>query len=86
MFIDEIVGGNIPREFIPSVMKGFKQAMKRWYSGRLPGRKTLEFRLYDGSYHDVDSDAFSFELCAKLGIPQCSTAKPSLLSLSLLWM
>ncbi|MFH5833322.1 elongation factor G [Halalkalibaculum sp. DA3122] len=65
MFIDEIVGGNIPREFIPAVEKGFKAAMKGGIQADYPVQN-VGFRLYDGSYHDVDSDAFSFELCAKL--------------------
>ena len=66
IFINEIVGGNIPREFIPSVMKGFQQAL----SGGIQANYSVEnigVRLYDGSYHDVDSDQLSFELCAKLG-------------------
>lgn len=65
MFIDEIVGGNIPREFIPSVEKGFKEALKGGIQADYPVQN-VGVRLFDGSYHDVDSDAFSFELCAKL--------------------
>ncbi|MDA9345176.1 elongation factor G [Flavobacteriales bacterium] len=64
-FVNEIKGGNIPKEFIPSVEKGFKIAME---NGVLAGYPidTLKVRLFDGSYHDVDSDALSFELCAKI--------------------
>jgi elongation factor G len=64
VFINEIKGGNIPREFIPSVEKGFKEAMK---NGVLAGYQmdSLKVTLFDGSYHAVDSDALSFELAAK---------------------
>jgi len=64
-FINEIVGGNIPREFIPSVEKGFREAMKNGIQANYPAQK-IGVRLFDGSYHDVDSDQVSFELCAKL--------------------
>ncbi|MBN4085504.1 elongation factor G, partial [Flavobacteriaceae bacterium AH-315-B10] len=61
-----IKGGNVPKEFIPSVEKGFKQAM---INGPLAGYEidSLKVTLKDGSYHDVDSDQLSFELAAKLG-------------------
>ncbi len=64
-FVNDIVGGSIPREFIPSVEKGFKEAMK---TGVLAGYNidSLKVRLFDGSFHQVDSDAVSFELCAKM--------------------
>jgi elongation factor G len=79
IFINEIVGGNIPREFIPSVMKGFQQAL----SGGIQANYSVEnigVRLYDGSYHDVDSDQLSFELCAKLGFRNSARkAKPKIL-------
>ncbi|SMO91640.1 elongation factor G [Fodinibius sediminis] len=78
-FIDEIVGGNIPREFIPSVEKGFKQAMSGGIQADYPVQN-IGVRLYDGSYHDVDSDAFSFELCAKLAFRNSARkAKPTIL-------
>src|SRR6056297_2144794 len=64
-FINEIVGGNIPREYIPSVEKGFRESMKGGIQANYPVRN-IGVRLFDGSYHDVDSDAFSFELCARL--------------------
>ena len=65
-FVDEIKGGRIPKEFIPSVEKGFKEAMK---NGPLAGFQmdTLKVVLKDGSFHPVDSDQLSFELAAKLG-------------------
>jgi elongation factor G len=63
-FENEISGGNIPREYIPAVEKGFKASMS---NGVLAGYPvdSLKVRLIDGSYHDVDSDALSFEICAR---------------------
>jgi elongation factor G len=65
-FKDEIKGGNIPKEFIPSVQKGFENAM---INGPLAGYEmdSLSVRLFDGSFHAVDSDQLSFELAAKMG-------------------
>ena len=63
-FVNEIVGGSIPREFVPAVEKGFKEAMQNGVLAGYPLNK-LKVRLYDGSFHPVDSDAVSFELCAK---------------------
>ena len=65
-FINEIRGGSIPREFIPAIEKGFKEAMK---AGPLAGYEVqaLRVRLYDGGFHPVDSDAFSFEMGARMG-------------------
>ncbi|MAU16493.1 MAG: elongation factor G [Muricauda sp.] len=65
-FVNEIKGGNIPKEFIPSVEKGFKEAMK---NGPLAGFEmdSMKITLKDGSFHPVDSDQLSFELAAKLG-------------------
>ncbi|SHG01290.1 translation elongation factor 2 (EF-2/EF-G) [Fodinibius roseus] len=78
-FVDEIVGGNIPREFIPSVEKGFKQAMSGGIQADYPVQN-IGVRLFDGSYHDVDSDAFSFELCAKLAFRNSARkASPAIL-------
>ncbi|MGM0547598.1 MAG: elongation factor G [Bacteroidota bacterium] len=74
-FVNEIVGGNIPTEFIPSVEKGFKQAMNSGIQADYPVQN-IGVRLYDGSYHDVDSDQVSFELCAKLAFRN-STRKAS---------
>ena len=64
-FINEIKGGNIPKEFIPAVEKGFTMAMSNGVLAGYP-LNSLKVRLYDGSYHDVDSDALSFELCAQI--------------------
>jgi len=65
-FVNKIKGGNVPREFIPSVEKGFKEAMK---NGPLAGFEmdAMKVTLKDGSFHAVDSDSLSFELAAKLG-------------------
>ncbi|MDD2961662.1 MAG: elongation factor G [Muribaculaceae bacterium] len=62
-FVDEVKGGNIPKEFIPSIQKGFATAMK---NGVLAGYpiETLKVTVIDGSFHPVDSDQLSFELCA----------------------
>ncbi len=64
-FVNSIKGGNVPREFIPSVEKGFKEAMN---NGVLAGYPLdgMNVELIDGSFHAVDSDALSFELCAKM--------------------
>ncbi len=78
-FVNKIFGGSIPREFIPSVEKGFKEAMK---NGVLAGYgiDSLKVTLYDGSFHQVDSDALSFELAAKVGFKNAAkTAKPIIL-------
>ncbi|NDV95035.1 elongation factor G [Dysgonomonas sp. 521] len=77
-FIDEVKGGNIPKEFIPSIQKGFLAAMK---NGVLAGYALdkLKVVLVDGSYHNVDSDQLSFELCAKLAFRNaCEKAGPTL--------
>jgi elongation factor G len=65
-FVNEVVGGSIPREFIPSVEKGFKIAMR---NGVLAGYAIdkIKVRLFDGSFHAVDSDSLSFEVAAKQG-------------------
>ncbi len=72
-FISEIKGGNVPKEFIPSIEKGFKQAMA---NGPLAGYEVdaMKVILTDGSYHDVDSDQLSFELAAKLGFKAAAKA------------
>ena len=78
-FINEISGGNIPREFIPAVEKGFRSAM---VNGVLAGYPvdTLKVKLLDGSYHNVDSDALSFEICARSAFREAMPkAKPVLL-------
>jgi elongation factor G len=65
-FVNNIVGGVIPREFIPAVQKGFEEAMK---TGALAGypMDSMKVRLFHGSFHDVDSDSLSFELSARMG-------------------
>jgi elongation factor G len=78
-FIDLVKGGNIPREYIPAVEKGFKEALQ---NGVLAGYPvdSLKVELIDGSYHAVDSDALSFEICAKQAFREaCPKAKPVLL-------
>jgi len=69
-FINAIVGGAIPKEFIPSVEKGIKNAMQ---NGVLAGYEVmaLKVRLFDGSYHPVDSDALSFEIAGRMAYKQC---------------
>ncbi|MBL7887917.1 MAG: elongation factor G [Bacteroidia bacterium] len=78
-FVNEITGGNIPREFIPAVEKGFRQAMVNGVLAGYP-MDSMKVRLIDGSYHNVDSDALSFEICARTAfreaLPKC---KPVLL-------
>jgi elongation factor G len=78
-FVNEIFGGAIPREFIPAVQKGFEAAMS---NGVLAGYpiEDLKVVLYDGSYHNVDSDQMSFELCAKYAFREaCLKARPIIL-------
>jgi elongation factor G len=72
-FVSEIKGGNVPKEFVPSVEKGFKMAM---VNGPLAGYEVdaMKVTLTDGSYHDVDSDQLSFELAAKLGFKAAAKA------------
>ncbi len=78
-FVNDISGGSIPREFIPSVEKGFKAAM---VTGVLAGYPldSLKVRLFDGSFHAVDSDQLSFEIAAKMGYREAARkARPILL-------
>ena len=72
-FVNEIKGGNIPKEYIPSVEKGFKDSMK---NGPLAGFEVdaMKIVLKDGSFHPVDSDSLSFELAAKLGFKESAKA------------
>lgn len=72
-FVNEIKGGNVPKEFIPAVEKGFKEAMK---NGPLAGFEmdSMKVTLKDGSFHPVDSDSLSFELAAKMGYKAASKA------------
>ncbi len=77
-FVNKIKGGNIPREFIPSVEKGFKEAMK---NGPLAGFEmdSMKVTLNDGSFHAVDSDSLSFELAAKLGFKSAAKLAKSVI-------
>ena len=77
-FVNEIKGGNIPKEYIPSVEKGFKEAMK---NGPLAGFEmdSMKITLKDGSFHPVDSDSLSFELAAKLGYKEAAKAARAVL-------
>jgi len=77
-FLNVIKGGNIPREFIPSVEKGFKEAMK---NGPLAGFEmdSMKITLKDGSFHAVDSDSLSFELAAKIGYKTAAKAARAVL-------
>jgi len=78
-FVDKIKGGNIPKEYIPSVQKGFQEAM---FNGVLAGYpvENMKVTLIDGSYHEVDSDSLSFEIAAKQAFRNaCPKAKPVLL-------
>jgi elongation factor G len=70
-FENDIVGGVIPREFIPAIQKGFEQSMA---NGPLAGYPidNMKVRLFHGSYHDVDSDALSFELAARIGFKEAA--------------
>jgi elongation factor G len=78
-FIDEVRGGNIPREYMPAIQKGFREAMS---NGVLAGFTvdSLKVRVFDGSYHAVDSDSLSFEMAARIGFKSaCRKAKSVLL-------
>ncbi len=78
-FVDEVKGGNIPKEFIPSVQKGFTNAMANGILGGFP-MDSLKVRLIDGSFHPVDSDQLSFEICALQAYKNaCAQAKPVLM-------
>ncbi len=70
-FVDEVKGGNVPREFIPAVQKGFESAMA---NGALAGYTidSMKVTLKDGSFHPVDSDQLSFEICARNGFRQAA--------------
>ena len=78
-FIDLVKGGNIPKEFIPSVQKGFQNAMRNGVLGGYP-MDSLKVELLDGSFHPVDSDQLSFEIAALQAYKNaCSKAKPVLM-------
>ncbi|MBP6310961.1 MAG: elongation factor G [Flavobacteriales bacterium] len=73
-FIDEIKGGSIPKEFVGPVQKGFEASLKNGVLAGYP-MESMKVTLYDGSFHNVDSDALSFEICAKsafrTAVPRC---------------
>ncbi len=78
-FEDVVKGGNIPKEFIPSIQKGFQAAMKNGVLAGFPVER-LKVVVMDGSYHPVDSDQLSFEICANLAFKAaCAKAKPVLM-------
>ena len=78
-FENKVTGGNIPKEFIPSVQKGFENAMKSGILGGFP-MDSLKVELLDGSFHPVDSDQLSFEICALQAYKSaCAQAKPVLM-------
>lgn len=78
-FVDVVKGGNIPKEFIPSIEKGFKAAMRNGVLAGFPLDK-LKVTVIDGSYHAVDSDQLSFEICAQMAFKSaCAKARPILL-------
>ena len=78
-FVNDIFGGSIPREFIPAIQKGFEQSMSTGVLANYPVQ-SMKVRVFDGSFHQVDSDAMSFELCAKGGFREAARkAKPVLL-------
>ena len=78
-FEDVVKGGNIPKEFIPSIQKGFQSAMRNGVLAGFPVEQ-LKVVVEDGSYHPVDSDQLSFEICANLAFKEaCAKAKPVLM-------
>ena len=75
-FVNEVKGGDVPKEYIPSVEKGFKEAMRNGVLAGFP-MESMKVILKDGSYHPVDSDALSFEICAKIAFKEAAKkAKP----------
>ncbi len=78
-FVNDIFGGSIPREFIPAIEKGFKEALNTGVLAGFP-LQGFKVRIFDGSFHAVDSDAVSFEVCARMGFRDAARkAKPILL-------
>ena len=78
-FINEVKGGNIPKEYIPAIEKGFQSAMKTGVLAGYPLDK-LKVTVIDGSFHPVDSDQLSFEVCAQMAFKNaCVKAKPTLM-------
>ena len=78
-FVSEVKGGNIPKEYMPAIEKGFKEAMQNGVLAGYP-LDSLKVTVIDGSFHPVDSDQLSFEVCAKIGFKEaCRKAAPVLL-------
>ncbi|HMX79888.1 MAG TPA: elongation factor G, partial [Ferruginibacter sp.] len=78
-FVNSLFGGSIPKEFVPAIQKGFESAMSTGVLAGYP-MDNLKINVKDGSFHQVDSDAMSFELCAKQGFREAGRkAKPVLL-------
>ena len=78
-FVNDLFGGSIPREFVPAIQKGFENSMTTGVLAAYPV-VSMKVRVYDGSFHAVDSDAMSFELCARGGFREAGKkAKPALL-------
>jgi elongation factor G len=78
-FVNDLFGGSIPREFVPAIQKGFENSMNTGVLAAYPV-ESMKVRVYDGSFHAVDSDAMSFELCARGGFREAGKkAKPVLL-------
>ena len=78
-FVNEVKGGNIPKEYMPALEKGFKEAMMNGVLAGYP-MDSMKVTIIDGSFHPVDSDQLSFELCAKIGFKTaCRKANPVLL-------
>lgn len=78
-FKNDLFGGSIPKEFVPAIQKGFETSMGTGVLAAYP-MESMKVRVYDGSFHQVDSDSMSFELCAKSGFREAGKkAKPTLL-------
>lgn len=78
-FVNDLFGGSIPREFVPAIQKGFESSMSTGVLAGYP-MQNMKVRVFDGSFHQVDSDSMSFELCAKAGYREAGRkAKPVLL-------
>ncbi|MCQ2261831.1 MAG: elongation factor G [Bacteroidales bacterium] len=78
-FVNEVKGGNIPKEYFPAIEKGFKEAMQNGVLAGYP-MDSMKVTVLDGSFHPVDSDSLSFEVCAKIGYKTaCRKAAPVLL-------
>ncbi|MFV0605609.1 MAG: elongation factor G [Niabella sp.] len=78
-FVNDLFGGSIPREFVPAIQKGFETSMSSGVLANYPV-DNMKIRVFDGSFHAVDSDSMSFELCAKQGFREAARkAKPILL-------